>query len=208
MSPTSGPLTTERRRTRSTWLPRKANSTSTRQPWTSSLPCAIACMACGLSRILFSFQMQGWRLAWKMRLLNFASNPLQKKMPASSWLPPSSRTSVPCGMVKCLCAAPGSVRWSRTTAEVPILQSTLRGSGSVLLSVISTTTPSCSAVRGNVAEPKTATGNSRIAYIGVILVFTHILPKEDLEFPPQPGRVEGLLGPSTKPFLKVEQPLP
>ena len=59
------------------------------------------------------------------------------------------------------------------------------------------------AVRGNVAEPKTATGNSRIAYIGVILVFTHILPKKDLEFPPQP-----LLGPSTKPFLKVEQPLP
>ena len=138
--------------------------------------------------------MQGWKLAWNMRLLHFASNPRQKKMPASSWLPPSSRTSVPCGMVMCLCAASGSVLWSRTAAEVPISQSTLRGSGSVQLSVISATTPSCSAFRGNVAEPSTATGNSTIAYIGVFLVFTHILPKEDLWFLPQTGRVEGIIG--------------
>ena len=61
MSHSSGPLTTERRRTPTTSPPRK--SKSTRQPWISLLLCAAGFIACGLGRFLLSFLLQGWRLA-------------------------------------------------------------------------------------------------------------------------------------------------
>ena len=73
-----------------------------------------------------------------------------------------------------------------------------------------TLTPSFWAFRGNVAVPNTATGNckqflavaldpkksqpmaTRIAHIGVILEFTHLLHQGDVLFPPEPGRVAGM----------------